>query len=249
MRKQRRVEQLTLNITAFTPFITSPTHSTITLAIPKHLNEKLTVLLKNRGTMKNNTKSTYKQNALGALETALFLKKGAKRFSSDNKSLKQSFLLPILLLPMTLITVFYAHPDGQLADGATQILAIIYTLRLFIYLGLFLGLVYVMTKTMDRAENFKRFATANNWLTLPAACAMLPLLLLFLNGSHSWAEIYPMMVIVTLYAYAYTAFMATYVLRIPYELAGFIAIAGMAIHQSSLTALKWAALQTIHLIS
>ncbi|NCT40558.1 MAG: hypothetical protein GW778_02715 [Alphaproteobacteria bacterium] len=193
--------------------------------------------------------NTFKQNALAALETALFLKKGAKRFSSDSKSLKQSFLLPIMLLPITLIIVFYAHPDGKLADGATQILAIIYTLRLFIYLGLFLGFVYLMTKSMDRAEDFKRFATANNWLTLPAAGAMLPLLCLFLNGSHSWAEIYPMMVVVTLYAYAYTAFMATYVLRIPYELAGFIAIAGMAIHQSSLTALKWAAVQTITLIS
>ena len=199
--------------------------------------------------MKNKYENTWKQNLLGAIETALFLRKGSQRFSSDIKSLKQSFLIPVLLLPMTLITVFYAHPHGELADGATQILAIIYTLRLFIYLGLFLGFVYLMTKSMDRSEDFKRFATANNWLTLPAAFAMLPLLALFLSGSHSWEEIYPMMVVVTLYAYAYTAYMATYVLRIPCELAGFIAIAGMAIHQSSLTALKWAAVQTIHLIS
>lgn len=190
-----------------------------------------------------------KQNLLGAMEIALFLRKGAERFSCDNKSLKQSFLIPILLLPMTLIAVFTAHPQGELADGATQILAIIYTLRLFVYLALFLGFVYIMAKTMDRMNDFKRFATANNWLTLPAALLMLPLLMMYLGGNHPWSEIYPMMVVITLYSYAYTAFMATYVLRIPYELAGFIAIAGMAIHQSSLSALKWAAVQTVYLIS
>lgn len=150
---------------------------------------------------------------------------------------------------MTLVTVFYAHPAGQLADGATQILAIIYTLRLFISLGLFLGFVYMMAKTLDKAAEFKRFATANNWVTLPATIAMLPLLLLFLNGSHSWAEIYPMMVIVTLYSYAYTGFLIAHIMRVPYELAAFMAVAGMAIHQSSLTAIKWAAVQTINIIS
>ena len=193
--------------------------------------------------------NSIRQNALAALETALFIKKGATRFSSNSKSLKQSFLIPVLLLPMTLITVFYAHPDGQLAGEATQILAIIYTLRLFAYLGIYLGFVYFMAKTLDKTAEFKRFATANNWLTLPAAVAMLPLLYLFLNGSHSWTEIYPMMVIVTLYSYAYSGFMVAHIMRIPYELAGFIAIAGMAIHQTSLTALKWAAVQTLSLIS
>ena len=193
--------------------------------------------------------SVLKKNLLGTLEIALFLKKGADRFSSNHKNFKTSFLIPILLLPLTLVTVFYAHPAGQLADGATQILAIIYTLRLFISLGLFLGFVYMMAKTLDKAKEFKRFATANNWVTLPATIAMLPLLLLFLNGSHSWAEIYPMMVIVTLYSYAYTGFLIAHVMRIPYELAAFMAVAGMAIHQSSLTALKWAAVQTISLVS
>lgn len=193
--------------------------------------------------------SVFKNNLLGTLEIALFLKNGAKKFVNNDKNFKTSFLLPILLLPMTLITVFFAHPSGELANGATQILAIIYTLRLFVSLGLFLGFVYLMAKTLDKTNEFKRFAIANNWLTLPAAIAMLPLLGLFLNGSHNWAEIYPMMVVVTLYSYAYTGFMIAHVMRIPYELAGFIAIAGMAIHQTSLTALKWAAVQTITIIS
>lgn len=199
--------------------------------------------------MKISKPNSLKQNLLGTLETALFIQKGASRFSHDNKSLLKSFLIPVLLLPMTLITVFYAHPHGELANGATQILAAIYTLRLFVYLGLYLGFVYFMAKTLDKTSEFKQFVTANNWLTLPAAIAMLPLLALFLNGSHSWEEIYPMMVVVTLYSYAYSGFMIAHIMRIPYEMAAFIAISGMAIHQGSLTALKWAAVQTVYFIS
>lgn len=199
--------------------------------------------------MRVTNKNSIQQNALASLEIALFLKKGARRFSNDTASLKCSFLIPILLLPLTLITVFYAHPSGELADGATQILAVIYTLRLFVYLALYLGFVYFMAKTLDKTAEFKRFVTANNWLTLPAAAIMLPLLAMFLNGSHSWTEIYPMMIMVTLYSYVYSGFMVAHIMRIPYELAGFIAIAGMAIHQTSLSALKWAAIQTMYFIS
>ncbi|MFK7839838.1 MAG: hypothetical protein AB8B83_05850 [Bdellovibrionales bacterium] len=197
----------------------------------------------------NKTKHTWKNNALAALETALFISKGPTRFSSDTKSLKRSFIIPLLLLPITLITVITAHPHGELANGATQILMAIYTLRLFVYYAVFLGFVYWIAKKLDRDDAFKRFATANNWLSLPATIAILPLLLLFLNGSNTWADIYPMMVIITLYAYAYTAFMASYVLRIPVEMAGFIAISGMAIHQTSLSMIKTIAVQTLNFMS
>ena len=193
--------------------------------------------------------SGVKQNILGTIEISLLLGKGAERFSYDTKNTYLSFIIPLLLLPLTLITVFYAHPNGQLADGATQILTAIYTLRVFVHLGLYLAFVYTMSKTLGKASEFKRFITANNWLTLPAAIAMTPLLALFINGSHSWQEVYPMMVVITLYSYVYSGFMIAKVLKIPYELAGFIAVAGMAIHQTSLTALKWAAIQTISMIS
>ena len=197
----------------------------------------------------NTHQSTWKNNLLGTLEIALLLPKGASRFSSDSRNFKLSFLIPILLLPLTLITVFYAHPAGALPDEATKILTVIYTLRLFISLGLFLSFVYLVAKTLDKVNEFKKLATANNWLTLPAAVLMLPLLGLFMSGSHSWAEIYPMMVIVTLYSYAYTGFMIAKVMRVPYEFAAFMAIFGLMIHQTSLGALKWAAVQTINLIA
>ena len=190
-----------------------------------------------------------RQNLLGCLETALFMPAGVTRFCPSRKSMMKSFLIPLILLPLTLITMLSAHPSGPLNASSMQILAVIYSLRLFVYLGAFLAFVYTMARTMDRLDDFYRFANANNWLAIPAALLMTPLVILFLSGHYEWAEIYPMMVFITLYSYAYTAFMATHVMRIPMELACFIAIAGMAIHQMSLDVLKWAALGFIQLIA
>ncbi len=190
-----------------------------------------------------------RENLLGCLETALFMKSGAKRFSNTRSAMIKSFLIPIILLPITLITVLNAHPDASLSAQSAQILIAVYALRLFVYLTAFLAFVYGLARTMDKMDNFYRFATANNWLTIPAAVIMIPLLGMFLAGNHDWASVYPLMVVITLYSYAYTAFMAAAVMRIPYEFAGFIAIAGMAIHQSSLDVMKWVAVQTINLIA
>lgn len=195
-------------------------------------------------------KGEIRQNLLGCLEIALFMANGAARFSSSPDALKKSFAVPFLLLPLTVATLLAAHPDSSAMDSASmQALAIIYALRLFVYLGLFLGLVYMMALKMDRIEGFYRFATANNWLVLPAAAMMMPLSLSFMAGHYSFAEVYPLMVFITLYSYACTAFMAAHALRIPMELACFVAIAGMAIHQSALHALKFMAVNTLMMMS
>lgn len=187
---------------------------------------------------------------LGTLEIALFMPGGAKRFGDSLSAMKRSFLIPLMILPLTLITVLAAHPAGSALDNSTaQILMVIYSLRLFVYLGLFLAAVYLMAKGMDRLDGFRRFAIANNWLTIPAAILMLPLIVMFINGHYSWSEIYPLMVVITLYSYAYTGFMAAHVLRLPWEMAGFIMVVGMAINQTSLDVLKWAAVNTVQLIS
>lgn len=194
-------------------------------------------------------KSEIKRHLLGCLETALLMRSGIERFSPSRDAMIRSFAIPVLLLPLTILTVLSAHPHDDLSASMGRVLIAIYSLRIFVYLGLFLGIVYTMAKSMDRMESFYRFATANNWLAIPAAVLLLPLLALFLNGAYSWSEVYPLMVFVTLYSYVYTGFMAMHTFRLPWEIGGFIAIIGMAIHQTSLDALKWAAVQTIYLVS
>jgi hypothetical protein len=179
-----------------------------------------------------------KQSLLGSLEIALFMRGGASRFQSDPTSMKKSFLIPILLLPLTLAMVLGANPH-----------ALNYSLRLFVYLGAFLGFVYYMARTMDKLDDFHRFATANNWLTIPAAALMVIPVSLFFNGIYTWQEIYPAVVLITLYSYAYTAFMAARVMRIPIEMASFIAITGLIINHNALGFLKWAAVSTLNFLA
>ena len=193
--------------------------------------------------------TTIKEKLLGCLEIALFMQRGSNRFSGDLGSMKKSFLIPVILLPLTIAMILGAHPVDSLDATSAQMLIAIYALRLVIYLAGFLALVYAFAAKLDRMDDFYKFVTANNWLTIPAAALTAPLIIMFLNGYYSWAEIYPLVVVIALYSYGYTAFMAAQILRIPYELACFIAIAGMAIHQTSLAVLKWAAVNTLMVIS
>ena len=191
------------------------------------------------------TSQQIRQNLLGCLEIALFMRKGAGRFGANKQSMMRSFAIPFFFLPLTILIVVNAHPADDLSLASMKVIALIYSLRLFVYLGVFLAFVYMMSRILNIGEDehqdvFYSFATANNWLMIPAAVLMAPLVISFLNGGHEWGEIYPLMVFIALYAYAYTAFMAAHVLRIPMELAGFIAIAGMAINQSALSLIKQA---------
>ena len=195
------------------------------------------------------TKKEIHQNLLGCLEIALFMRAGADRFKTSAPMMKKSFLIPVVLLPLSLAFVLSAHPEGVLDTLSMQIIAIVYALRLFIYLAAFLGVVYLMARSLDRLEDFSRFAIANNWLTIPAAALMLPLSILQMSGHYSFSEVYPLMVFITLYSYAYTAFMATHILKIPAELACCLAIIGMAINQTSLQLLKTTAANAFMLMS
>lgn len=199
------------------------------------------------------TSPEIRQKLLGCLEIALFMPKGAERFDADKQTMARSFLIPLLFLPISIGVVLSAHP-AALSAGSMQVIGAIYALRLFVYLGAYLALVFAMTKFLnesaeDQMQDFYRFATANNWLTIPAAMLMAPLVLSFMSGNHEWAEIYPLMVFIALYSYAYTAFMAARVLRIPMELAVFVSIAGMAIHQTSLDVIKQVTVGVLQMIA
>ena len=189
------------------------------------------------------------QNLIGSLEIVLFMDKGAKRFSADIKSIKLSFLIPVLLLPLSIIPVLYAHPSESLDAGSIQVLSAIYGLRLALYLAAFTGFVYLMAKSMDKIEDFKRFVIANNWLCVPIALLGIVPITLFTTGFYSWADIYPFIIFLTLYSCACTAFMTTYIMRIPLELAVFIAITGMTIHHNALDFLKWATINALNLMA
>lgn len=178
------------------------------------------------------------RNLLGSLEVALFMPAARKRFGDSKEEAIRSFVVPILLFPLTLAAV-YLYPKEAIAHNSANMLSLIYSLRMVAIWALFFGTVYWIAKEIDRKKYFYQFVIASNWLTVPATVVFIPVAWMLLAGIQTWEEIYPFMVCLLLYTYAFTAFMAAYVLRVPWELAGFIVFLGMAINNSTLDILYW----------
>lgn len=184
------------------------------------------------------TKTEIKQNLLGCLEIVLLMPGARKRFGNDYSGAKRSFLIPVIFFPFTLLAVFL-YPAEAIADQSAYMVSLLYTLRLAATWGLFLGTVYLIIKEVDRKEYFYQFVTAVNWLTIPAMAMLAPVAWLVLSGAYSVQEIYPFAACLIAYSYFFTAFMASYVLRIPWELAGFIAMISMIVNNSTLDVVHW----------
>lgn len=166
-----------------------------------------------------------KRNLLGTLEISLFMAVPADRFDKSREAMLRSFYIPVFLFPLTLLLINF---NPALQEVSANKIALLYSLRMWVSLGFFLGFVWLLCRKTDRMDRFRQFVTANNWLSLPAALLFVPVLLVFSSGGHSWQEMQPFMMFLVLYSYAITAFMAAYVLNIPFELGGFVGFIAMA---------------------
>lgn len=176
---------------------------------------------------------------LGCLEAALFMPETARRFGSSYDEMIRSFYIPVIAFPLTLMAV-YLYPRPEVATHSHVIVSMLYSLRFAFSLGIFLGFVYFIARKIERTEHFYQFVTANNWLTIPSAIISVPILILLTDGgTDAVREAYALSVIIVVYTYAYTAFAAACILRIPIELAGFIAITGLIINNSTHDILNW----------
>jgi hypothetical protein len=184
------------------------------------------------------TKDEIKRNLLGALEVALFMPVARKRFGNTYDEAVRSFIIPILLFPITLGLVYF-HPAPAIEHASQNSIALMYSLRMAATWFLFFGSVFWIVNEIDRKEHFYQFIIASNWLSVPATVAFLPVIWTLFTGSHTLNELYPFMMCVMFYTYAFTAFMAAHVLRIPLELGGFVVFISMVINNSTLDMLHW----------
>lgn len=180
----------------------------------------------------------WKKNLLGALEIALLMPQARTRFSDSAEAAVRSFAVPLFLFPLALLS-FYIFPHPGLTDDTANAFSVLYTLRLALSWSLFLGAVYWISKEIDRKEHFHQFVTANNWATLPATVIFAPVAWLIIHGDYNIQELMPIISALVLYTYGMTAFVAAYVLRIPWELAGFIAMIAFMVNDSTYNILVW----------
>jgi hypothetical protein len=176
---------------------------------------------------------------LGCLEAVLFMPETAKRFGSSYDEMIRSFMVPVIVFPLSLLAV-YLCPKPEMADQSHVIISMLYSLRFAFSLGIFLGFVYFIAAKIERTEHFFQFVTANNWLALPSAIISVPILMLLTQGdAHAAQEAEVLSLILVFYTYTYTAFTAACILRIPIELAGFIAMTGLIVNNSTHDILGW----------
>ena len=184
------------------------------------------------------TKEELKRNLLGCLEVALFMPIARQRFGDTYDEAVRSFIIPILLFPLSLAAV-YLFPEQPLAGASQNTIALLYSLRLATSWALFLSAVYLIVREIDRRDLFYKFIIATNWITMPATFVFVPVGWMLMSGAYSWQDLYPFMVCLMLYSYAFTAFMVAQVLRVPWELAGFITFIGICINDNSFEIIHW----------
>jgi hypothetical protein len=177
--------------------------------------------------MRKFSRKEIKNNLLGSLEVALLIPGAEKRFGDTPDEAIRSFLVPILLFPLSMVGIFL-FPTPAMEGHSQNMITILYSLRFAISWALFFGCIYWLAGQYDRKERFCKFVIASNWISVPAIAICLPVLGLVLSGRYSADELYPFTVCLMLYTYVFTAFMAGRVLRLPWEMGAFIAIIGMA---------------------
>lgn len=184
------------------------------------------------------SKEELKRNTLGCFETALFMPKGAKRFGTTYEEALRSFLIPAFLFPLTLLGVYF-FPTPELEAIPKNTLALLFSTRMVLSWVMFFGLIQWILRRIDRMDHFYRFVIATNWLALPATVVFAPVVWLLFSGTYTWDEIYPFIMFITFYSYAFTAYMAVYALIIPWELAAFITIIAMTIDDGTMDVVRW----------
>lgn len=184
------------------------------------------------------TKEELKRNLLGCLEIALFMPIARQRFGNSYDEAVRSFVIPILLFPLSLAAV-YAYPADAVAGADPNTIALLYSLRMAASWMLFMAAVYMIVREIDRRDLFYKFIIANNWITLPATLVFVPVGWMLMSGAYSWQELYPFMACLMLYSYGFTAFMVAYILRVPWELAGFITFIGVMVNDNTLQFVHW----------
>jgi hypothetical protein len=184
------------------------------------------------------SKEEIKDSLLGCLEVALLMPHAKTRFGKTYDEALKSFLIPVVFFPLTLLFV-YAFPANDTSGNSNNTIAMLYSIRLAASSLLFFGTIYMILNHIDRKEYFCQFVCALNWLTIPSTIIFIPVAWLLLKGTYSLEELTPFIHCLIWYSYIFTAFMAAYILRIPWEFACFIVILSIAVDEKTLIVLKW----------
>jgi hypothetical protein len=156
-----------------------------------------------------------KEALWGCVEIPLFLKKGTTRFTGTLGAFKRSLLIPALMIPLIVMII----PNStEYTDRTTGWMLSYMGLAVFLSTIVYLTAMYFFKSHTVTNEQFLKFATGYNWLSLSGLVIQIPLMLLAILGINTWDDVQAMMLLVTLYAYGYLSYMITHVLKMDWYL-------------------------------
>jgi hypothetical protein len=187
------------------------------------------------------SKQEYKQALLGCFEIMIFMSQGVARFSTTKRDGLRSFIWPAIFIPIALFC-FSFHSTGY----SLPLLLTLHGARMILTFAITFVLVYYLSKYYERDQYFWQFVSATNWLNIPIFVLLLPIVfsLVSITGEVETAAHYDALagtfrsyaIFITMLSYVYTAFVMTYALKLPWELAGAVTIVCLGIDQTVMDA-------------
>lgn len=176
-----------------------------------------------------------KRNLLGTLEIALFMRAFRRRFGESKAEMWRSWLLPVATLPIAFAALPYMQAgDETLAPVSLPVLYALFSLKIVVVTALNLLVLWLFAKQYKREQHFLPLITASNWSSIIGAATDLPLLFTLVMHYHTWHEVEQAMIVFTIYGYCLLAFTITHILRIPWQMAGFLSICTFAVNQTAM---------------
>lgn len=161
------------------------------------------------------------------------MREGVERFAGDIKAFWQSFIvlgLNFLLIPLSIPFVYEA--DERLQQASLGFVIFLFLLKMIIVVLALVAFSYFICKLLKREQDFLRYITTSNWVSLIGLILYLPFIVIMEMELANYTELAPYLIVIAIYIYVIVAFVAKYVLKIPWELAGFISICSLAINES-----------------
>lgn len=182
-----------------------------------------------------------KNPLLGCFEISIFMRTGVNHFDGKKSSIIRSFYVVALNLILVLATVPFVYAaQGDLQAQSLFAVTALFALKFVGCLVCSLLFVYYCCKIIQRKHNYSKFITTANWCSLIPLVVFAPFLLLLAFGPTTYEHVASVVVFISMYSYVITAFVTRYVIDVPWELAGFIAICTMAINETGFQLLHMA---------
>ncbi len=164
-------------------------------------------------------------NLLGCFEVLIFMPAGLQRFKNSCEAAIKSFIIPLFLLPFTMLVMVALS-----SEYPWNLLVFVHLVRILLTLIFALCAIYLLIAQFEKTEYFYRFLNVSNWSNISSMLLLSPVLFGFLVGADM-ASFEAYSVFLTLLGVMYSGFIITYSFKLPWQLGGFIAVVALAIDQ------------------